>query len=386
VWQRLRGPSLSLRVTNSSLLGCILIAVLLRLAFVFAGFPALEPRWHLREDGDGYGEIAKTIRAGQYTDVTRGPVYPVLFALVGTPVAMKIVQALLDAATCALVFWLANRRWWAAALWAVYPFAIWRVAFINKESVLAFLLAGYALVQLVAIRRDAWLYWIASGVLLALLNLCKPMFLVFPLVLLAFVPPRRWLLVCTTMLALIAPWTYRNWRVMGGEFLPVATERGGLTTFVGNFQPTLGLWEGPRKAVWLAKIEEITAAHAGASVVELDRVFYRAAWRQVSSNPVKACELFVRKLGRFWFLSAAHREEVISIAIQGAYLALLCIGLWRAWPLKRQDFFVAVVIVYVMLLHALSYADLRFSLPVMPLVCVLASKTFASRSAATGTS
>ena len=34
------------------------------------------------------------------------------------------------------------------------------------------------------------------------------------------------------------------------------------------------------------------------------------------------------------------------------------------------------LIVYVMLIHALTYADLRFSIYVMPFVCVLASGCF----------
>ena len=36
------------------------------------------------------------------------------------------------------------------------------------------------------------------------------------------------------------------------------------------------------------------------------------------------------------------------------------------------------LIAYVMLIHALSYADIRFDLPVMPLVCALACAAFQS--------
>lgn len=181
------------------------------------------------------------------------------------------------------------------------------------------------------------------------------------------------------MLIVIAPWTYRNWRLTGGEFLPVATEAGGMTTFVGNYQLTDGLWEGPGKARWLAAVDEIKRQNAGASVVELDRAFYRAAWRQVTGHPLKAGELFVRKCGRFWFLSAARREQVLSFVIQGGYLALLGIGLWRGRPWSREVWMMGALIGYVMLVHALSYADLRFSLPVMPCVCALGARAWAKR-------
>src|SRR6266436_2246558 len=114
---------------------CLLVALLLRLAFVFVGFPILQQRWNLRGDGDGYQLIAQSIREGHYTDVTRGPVYPAFVAVAGSAVGVKLLQALLDTATCGLVFLLAplraglaNRNWKAAALYAVYPFAVWRVA------------------------------------------------------------------------------------------------------------------------------------------------------------------------------------------------------------------------------------------------------------------
>ena len=54
------------------------------------------------------------------------------------------------------------------------------------------------------------------------------------------------------------------------------------------------------------------------------------------------------------------------------YLGLLGVGLWRRRPWGLETVLPLILIAYVMLVHAVSYADLRFSLPVMPLVCVLA--------------
>jgi len=359
-------------VQNKQLISCLAVAFVLRLTFIFVGFPYFAERWHLREDGDGYGEIAQTIREGRYDDVTRGPVYPVIIAIVGSPVTVKIFQALLDTTTCFLIYLLAGRRVWPAWLWAVYPFAIWRVAFINKEIVVAFLLTGYVWLQLRAFRESRAALWLAAGVLLGVLNLAKPVFLLWPVILFAFAPRRAWLAL-TGMLVVVAPWTYRNWRVTGGEFLPVATERGGVTTFVGNYQPTLGAWEGEGKMKWQAAVDAIKVEHAGESVVQLDRTFYRAAWQQVAGNPFQAGTMALRKCWRFWFVSAAQRERVISFLIQAAVLAMAGFGLWRARPWSREVWLMVAVAGYGMVLHALSYADLRLSLPVMPLVCALAA-------------
>jgi hypothetical protein len=372
-------------VPDKKLTACFVVAFILRLAFVFVGFPILEQRWQLREDGDGYGLIAQTIRDGHYGDVTRGPAYPLLVAIAGSPLTVKALQALLDTATCLLIFWLAGRNVWAAWLWAIYPFAIWRVAFINKEVLLTFLLVGYVCLQIIALRDHKPWQWLTAGALLGMVNFCKPTFLLWPLLLFGF-SPRRAGLTLIAMLLVISPWTIRNWNVTDGEFLPVATERGGITAFIGNYQPTLGLWEGEGKLRWQAAVDEINAQNGGASVVQLDRTFYRVALQQVRSNPLMAAELFVRKCGRFWFLSAKRREQAASIVIQAGYLALLGIALWRTRPWDVSVTLMLALIAYVMLVHALSYADLRFSLPVMPFVCVIAARTFAMPSAATRTS
>ena len=359
---------------NRPLLLCLLVALVLRLSFVLLVFPVLQNRWQLRDDGDGYRPIAQTIRDHQYNDVTRGPVYPSLVAAC-PGITLKILQALLDTAVVALLFWLAGRQLSAAWLWALYPFAIWRVAFVNKETVLTFYLVIYLCLQLRAWRSGHWRDWVAAGLACGLVNLCKPMFLLWPILLLVVIPRRAWILL-VALVALLGPWTYRNWRVTGGEFLPVATERGGVTTFIGNYPPTAGNWEGPGKPLWQAAVAEIIVKNAGASAVQMDRVFYRSAWQQVIDHPIYASGLVLRKCGRFWFFSAKHRELLLAGVIQGAYLALLGIGLWRMRPWGLEVRLLLAMLSYVMIVHALSYADLRFSLPIIPCVCILASRTF----------
>ncbi len=367
---------------------CLLVALVARLVFAFCLFPIFQQRWHLREDGDDYGALAQTMREGHYDDVTRGPVYPAFVAVAGSPAMVKLLQVLLDTATCGLVFLIARGNWKAAALWAVYPFAIWRVGFIGKEVVATFLLAAYVSVQLPALRTGKIRMWLAAGGLLALVNLCKPTFLAWPIALLALaflhrVPLSRVVALLVGMVVVIAPWTWRNYVVTQGAFLPVATERGGVTTFIGNYQPTLGLWEGPGKPIWLQAVDEIKQQHVDASVVELDHVYYAAAWKEITGHPVKATEICLRKCVRFWCLGAKRREEYSSVIIQFAYLVAMSIGLRRRWPWDLEVVLMLSLIVYVMLIHALTYADLRFSIYVMPFVCVLASGLFQTKDRST---
>jgi hypothetical protein len=363
---------------------CLLVALCLRLVFIFFAFPTLQDYWHLRDDGDGYGVIGQTIRDGHYTDINRGPVYPLFVAAAGSPVVVKVLQAFLDTLTCWLVFLLAGQNWKAAALWAIYPLAIWRVAFVNKEVVLALFLVGYAYVQLLALRSGKLWQWLAAGGLLALVNLCKPMFLAWPLVTLAIallhrLPVSRVVALAAAMIVIVAPWTWRNYVETKGAFVPVALEQGGVTTFIGNYQPTRGLWEGPGKSQWMLAVAEVRAQNPGATAVELDRAYYAAALHQIAGNPLRAASMFFRKCARFWFLSAARREQLGSVCIQIVYLTFFGVGLWRRWPWEVETVMVLALIAYVMLIHALSYADMRFSLPVMPLVCAVAGVAFQAR-------
>jgi len=166
-----------------NLILCLAVALVLRVAFVVFIFPEAASRWHLREDGDRYEDIAQTIRDGHWTDVVIGPVYPLFVAVAGAPMRVKLAQVLVDVLTGLLVFHLARGRVLAAWLWALYPFAIWRVGFVNKETVLTFLFVAYACAQVAALRNGKHWQWIAAGALLGLVNLCKPTYLIWPLAL-----------------------------------------------------------------------------------------------------------------------------------------------------------------------------------------------------------
>jgi hypothetical protein len=357
-----------------NLIACLCVALVLRVLFVVFVFPEAASRWQLREDGDHYGELAQTIRDGRWTDVVIGPVYPLFVAVARAPMTVKLAQAVVDVLTGLLVFQLSRRRMLAMWLWALYPFAIWRVAFINKETALTFLFAAYVCAQVAAVRDGKHWQWILAGALLGLVNLCKPMYLLWPLVLAWFVSraTAKSALALLAMALVIAPWTWRNYRVSGGDFIPVGTQQGGVTTFVGNYQPNAGMWEGDGKTNWMMAVAEIRAQHPNATPSELDRVFYREAWKQIAADPVNALAIYVRKLGRFWFLSSAQRVPLGSILIQGVYLALAVFGFWRLRPWRAEEYWLVSIVVAAMCIHAVGVSEIRFCLPVMPIVCALA--------------
>jgi Dolichyl-phosphate-mannose-protein mannosyltransferase len=347
----------------------LLAALALRLGFVFAALPAIESRVALRFDGDNYTAIAQGIWRGEWRDVERGPVYPLFVAACGGSLtAVRVAQTVLDCGTVWLVF-LLGRRWLGektaltgAWLYALYPLAWWRIAFVNKEIVLTLLLAATVW---------CWQRPVLSGVGLGLVNLCKPSFLLLPL-LRRWVPSQRRAGVVTlaVMLAVIAPWTVRNY-AMTGELLPVATERGGFTAYVTNWWPTRGDWE-TNKPLWQAELDRIRSKHADLNPVRLDRLFYRLTLQNILAGPGHTVLMVARKAVMFWFVNASGRLWWAVVPVQLLYLGLAVAGLVR----RRLPPELLTVVFYTWALHALVIADVRFALPVMPYVCVVAAAAF----------
>jgi 4-amino-4-deoxy-L-arabinose transferase-like glycosyltransferase len=347
----------------------LLTALALRLGFVFAALPAIEPHLSLRFDADNYTAIVQSIWRGEWRDVERGPVYPLFVAACGGSLtAVRLAQALMDCSTVWLVFLMGRRLGGgrtgliAGWLYAVYPLAWWRVAFMNKEVALTLLLAA----TVWNCQRPA-----ISGVGWGLVNLCKPSYLLLPL-LRRWRPPQRKALLVTlvVMIAVIAPWTVRNY-VLTGELLPVATERGGFTAYVTNWWPTRGDWE-TNKPLWQAELDHIRDAHSNLNPVQLDRLFYRLAMENIVAEPSRTLLMVARKAVMFWFVNASGRVWWAVTLLQLVYLGFALAGAMR----RRPPGELLIVILYSWALHTLVIADVRFALPVMPLVCVIAATAF----------
>jgi 4-amino-4-deoxy-L-arabinose transferase-like glycosyltransferase len=347
----------------------LLTALALRLGFVFAVLPTLEPHLPLRYDADNYTAIAQSLWRGEWRDVERGPVYPLFVAACGGSLtAVRLAQVVMDCGTVLLVFLLGRRLGGeragliAGCLYAVYPLAWWRVAFMNKEIVLTLLLAATVLF---------WKQPAASGIGWGLVNLCKPSYLLLPLLRRWWTSQRRsYLVTMVVMFAVITPWTVRNY-VITGELLPVATERGGFTAYVTNWWPTRGDWE-TNKPLWQAELDRIRREHADLNPVQLDRLFYRLTLENIVAEPGRTLLMVARKAVMFWFVNASGRAWWAIALLQLVYLGLALAGAMR----RRPPTELLIVILYTWALHALVIADVRFALPVMPLVCAIAAAAF----------
>jgi hypothetical protein len=182
--------------------------VALALLAVAAGFRIAVAHWlpnDAPDDGRTYAQIARNVLEQHvYSHATEAPYDPSLIRLPGYPLflaaiysvfghtsngAVRIVQALIDTGTCALVALLAfywqpdEKRKWATAIAALAlavacPFTTIYAATILTEVPTTFLVMAMCLAATLAFRAQSWKrslsWWIVSGALGGMAVLLRP--------------------------------------------------------------------------------------------------------------------------------------------------------------------------------------------------------------------
>ena len=319
------------------------------------------------------------------------PLYPYFLAAVnavfGSLVAIKVAQALISSLLIPAVYRVANRVFGpraalaAAGFAAFYPELIWYSAHFWCETLFLALLWS-AIERLMAADQTSSLRLaaIAGGLFgLAVLTRETILYLV-PLgaVWLAWTRPQKRPALALTLLAatlaVVAPWTARNW-IQFGAFIPVSTG-GGLNLYQGNAgisrsevyneyyekEGKVGQYEWARLAgvraildrqpYWLfEKIRD-----EGPKLAELDSLALIHLRRRAYEEP--SC--------------AAYRGVSAIILAPWILIALgSTVALARA-PVNRQTVFLAGLLVAYLFLHIATHGFSRYRLPVIPVFMILA--------------
>ncbi|HEX8382524.1 MAG TPA: hypothetical protein VF592_04020 [Sphingomonas sp.] len=281
--------------------------------------------------------------------------YPALLAASQTAFGPSLLGPLLlnlaaAAATLALILWFARHLGagelaarLAALLYALYPAHIVYAGQTASETTsTALAMAAFAL--LIAGRRRAALL-VAAGLLFGAATLMRAQLLLFPIgaivALMIVYRDVRWrdglrvaLLVHLALAAVVAPWTWRNWRELGA-FVPVSTN-GGIALYYGANDRTTGGWYAwERTPVW-DQVVPIPYAQRVERQVELDRHFKVAATRWIADHPGRWTALGVRKVALLWL-----KDSDAFWGLHATYPARS--GLWRAVQALNQLFYLALL-------------------------------------------
>lgn len=371
----------------------------LRVAFLVLVYTTPLQNVYPYMDGDGYLNHAVAIMDGSYwmgesdDSLERMPLYPAVIALLGwlpdVPVVVQGWHVLLDTCTLGLIVVFARRTlgdapaWWAGALYAVYPLALYRLPLMNVETL------GGTLLAMVGVGLYYWLRvrtckaGAALAVILALLLYVNPAFQALAVFIAAIVfwqnPIRKSIpLLASFLIPLVlicAAWGVRNYAITGEFFL--FDIRSGHAFWIGNYQPADGRWEGDMRDTWEARFDAIRThveqQHPDSPALPyyVQQELYREGLREIAADPVGAIGLAIKKAWRFWFVPASETRLLVSFVVQAAWLVLAGVGLVMLWR-KPDAWLVPVLLIgYAMAVYSASYACLRFSHPLMPWVCVL---------------
>ena len=408
----------ALRLRASWVAGALAVfglALLVRV--LWAVYAEADPTDGRFDDSVFYHQAARALADGRgYVSPWTGedtalfpPGYPFflagLYAVFGAdPQVGESANVLLGAATCGLAFALGRLLFgWRAGLaagliLAFFPGQALFVPTLMSEGLFAFLLVGALLLAVLAVRRAGrgrLLLAAATGLVAGLAALVRGEGLFIPLMIvpfwaLAWADRRAALkagaLVAAGMLALVLPWSVRNYLVMDSPIL-LSSNIGG------NF--LMGRYAGTMERV--AAVDELMAPYRGLSFKEQEVKMNSAGWReglelaltkpwrevQVAGPKVKA--LYDRDddflLHGEGFASGRRFDEPLRSALQwtaNSYyfvvLGLAGLGAAAAWSRNRPA---AVLLVWTVLLWTLNetlmIADSRYHLPLMPVIIILAA-------------
>ena len=372
----------------------------------------------LMGDAREYDAWGQRLAAGDWvgTDVFyQAPLYPyflgVVYAVFGHDlVALRVLQALLGALSCALVAFAASRLVSRPAgavagfALALYAPAIFFDGLVQK-SVLdgLFVAAALALVAVLDARPAArHPGWLALGIVTAGLALTRENALVLAPVTAGWAWTRvggrsserataAALVLAGTLLGL-SPVAIRNYAVGGGLYL--TTSQLGPNFYIGNNPTADGTYRPLRFGRGAAEFERLDASDiaersAGRQLNpnEVSRYWLGRALNFITSEPAAWLTLMGRKtalfLNRAEMLDTeaqeAHAEWSWPLALLqpvtnfGILLPLAVLGLWATWPEKRRFWILWVMTATYAASTIAFYVFARYRYPLVPILMVFAA-------------
>jgi 4-amino-4-deoxy-L-arabinose transferase-like glycosyltransferase len=344
----------------------------------------------LAGDEIGYEEFAYALLQGAFfQSPVRVPAYPMFIAAVyyalgeRSPAKLLYVQALVGVVAVPLTYLLARRvtgitpALVAAGIVALDDSLIWHTRGIYTEILYTPLLLVALLALLWALQTPRLWRFAGAGASMAVVTLCRPTTALLPL-LLPLVLPWGWTRkqkasVCLayglTMVAVIAPWTYHNWRTYH-RFLPLTVSGGALWYGSPEFYH-LTQRQRAFLDIWGNELNPQRNGGYDPHTIDGDRYFTQRAVRSIRAEPGVYVTYSLKKAVYLWLGNPV---------VEWPYGALYDWAVMRQWypysSLKLLNMFVARQLPIVAL-AALVFLAVRGRIrPLVPLVAVCAYCTF----------
>lgn len=382
-------------------LWCLTIVLLVGLCLRFGW--ALSHYERKQPDEQGYYQIAlNLLETGTYCvykpdgvltqTAFKPPGWPWLTSLAyrvaGTNIKVgRSLTALLGTLIILATFLLARELFgsraalWSSCIVALHPILIYWSGVMMTETIFALLCSIGLWLE---VRRDnSPLCCIISGLLWGFATLIRttalPIAIALGLLQIAF-GSRKWrgsLLFFIALFVLPLFWAHRNYKVLGRYGLDF---HGGYTVLIGNM-----FYKENRVdtdfADTVLKSQTWYKAAESMNEVQRDRYFWRKCREFIVRHPVTTLKQVISKIKQFWRLYPRQDHDMphsrrllfwIAILAETPLFVLCLTGMalygrsWRLWVLML------VPAVILCLIHAISVSQMRYRLPLTPLMAVFA--------------
>jgi hypothetical protein len=432
-----------------SFLWLVIVAVLIRAGVSWFGFS------DLMADPDAYARLAANLATtgtygfegdgGVAPTAFRPPFYPWLLSWLVhgeqvSRVAVAVLHIVLGGGTVALTLGIGRRlhlqyAWLAGLAVAIDPLLLRQSQLVMTETlavflaVLAWWLWLYARLDLAQATRGVtrrrgteWLAVVGLGLVLGISVLSRPTAAPWALLCglaVAAMGDGCWrrrlrdcVLICVGVVVCVAPWTLRNWALLGKPIW--ATTHGGYTLLLANNPPLYRHFaeRGPSRAwdaeefheAWNARLslenrpavakdawrlgaESKTPTYPSQpkltfNEVADDQLAYAAALSTIARQPRMFALSCIYRVGWLWALwphdgSVGRSEILIAVWYAVGYCAALA-GLWRIVSTREFSGWLVGLILVLSLtaVHAVYWSNMRMRAPAMPCVILLAASAF----------
>lgn len=378
-----------------------LIALIPRFSWFFIKGRHLDITVPVGGDSVGYDTLAQNLltyhqlafKPGKPT-AFREPLYPYflagVYAIFGHSYnAARMVQVIISAFTCVVVFLLATKLFdkkvalLASFVTCFYPYLIYHSTTIIRETFFTFLLicAVYFL-SVVNISKNRITNTIFSGIfvgLCTLVNSTSMPFVVLSLIILLLIKRvKNAVIIFFIFLILYFPWIYRNYEVFNTFIL--GSTAAGDTLYNCSVIP-YEVKGTPLEEV-LIKEDKVIQEAQTMPEPEANKFLIQNALRVIRNNPkefLTRCIKRFLKLYRFYphpGKGYAHSETLLilaSLVSYGTIFPFFVYGLFISLKRIRQYLFLYLPIFSFTLVHTFTWALIRYRLPLEPYIIILGS-------------
>ncbi len=374
------------------------LAFALRIFFVWVWYQSGQAH-RISSDSTDYVQMAKHVNRGEGFQIgdapttRRPPVYAVVIAPFLKynlfPLGVQILQALLGALSCVLIYAISVQIFdpktglLAAALFSLDYMSVRQTVTLLPEVVFVFFILASFYGLFKGIKEKSLLWLFLSGIFAGLSVLTKDSLLFyFPIIIVwLWLWKRevksgllRGVIFALGFMSVITPWVARNCLLYQRPVL--VTVSSGHSFYLGNNPSVTGRITGQDWALGEDTVLPEDPNLPPLFTVEADRYLMRRGLEFVREHPQRFIYLMWTKTLNMWRPYRVDSPWAAKILICLSYLPVLVFGLFGIGLTRsrwKELFPILALLLYLVTVHAVTIASVRYRYPAMPFLTMFAS-------------